>query len=157
MESQLKLAEWQRLLDDMTQWLRLSLRMQVATSAPVGNSTEDKEWRTAPKESPGHALFSQYGGAFIENFLEKLAHCDPSCTCSFIAPPGTRKSADVLARFMTAAMGFGPLGTYLLHLQTLFTWQPDVEVNAAKVAGMLEMIVAALHSKGSKIFHRGCA
>ena len=147
MESQPKLAEWQRLLDDMTQWLRLSLQMQVATSTllcreeqSVGSSTEDKEWRTAS--------FSQYGGACIENFLEKLARVDPSRMRSFIAPPGTRKLADALARFMTADTGFGPLGAYLLHLQTLFSWQPHLEVDAARVAGMFEMIVAALHSHG---------
>ena len=78
----------------------------------VGSSTENNELRTAHKESPGHALFPLYGGAIIENILEKLTRFDIRRTFSHIAPPGARKFADVLARFMIADMGSGPLGAY---------------------------------------------
>ena len=64
---QIQSTDWKGLLDDVTQWLRMALLVQVLAREQqlVGSSTENDVLRTAHREAHGHALFSSYGKAFI--------------------------------------------------------------------------------------------
>ena len=116
------------MLDDVTQWLRVSLRMQVTTGALLSKAEQlvgspgNTGLPSAHLESHGDAWFSQYGGALTENFLENIVSFDTRWSSSHTSPPCSRKFADVLVGFMMSNVGFGPLAAHLLHLQTLFTF-----------------------------------